>query len=195
MFFNKINQLAKLTDQELLDRYKNSQDKIYLGEIFDRYSPLVLGVSMKYLKDKEKSKDLTMHVFEKLVTELVKRNITDFKPWLYQVTKNECFMVLRKEKSSQEKEIQFQKDEDSLMEFEDFTHLTDDKINRERLLIQLEECINNLNTEQQQSIQLFYIEEKSYQEVSDALKFELKKVKSYIQNGKRNLKMCLEKTI
>lgn len=123
MFFSKTNQLANLTDHEVLERYKNSQDKIYVGEFFDRYSPLVFGVAMKYLKNTDKSKDLTMHVFEKLISELVKRNIDNFRPWLYQVVKNECLMVLRKEKSNQGKEAEYQKDEEGLMEFIDYSHL------------------------------------------------------------------------
>lgn len=195
MLFYQSNQLAKLTDQEILDRYKNSQDKKYISEFFNRYSTLVLGVSMKYLKDYEQAKDITMQVFEKLMSELVKRSITNFKPWLYQVTKNECLMALRKEKSNQKKEADFHYSEDAIMEFEDFSHLFSGGISRERLLTQLEECIATLKQEQQKCIQLFYIDEKSYQDVAVSTSFDLKKVKSYIQNGKRNLKLCLEKAI
>lgn len=195
MFFKPSNQLAKLTDQEILDRYKNSQDKKYISEFFDRYSTLVLGVSMKYLKDYEQAKDITMQVFEKLMTELVKRSISNFKPWLYQVTKNECLMALRKDKSNQKKEVDFQYSEEAVMEFDDFSHLFSGGIDRERLLQQLEECITTLKAEQQKCIQLFYIDEKSYQDVATVTSFELKKVKSYIQNGKRNLKICLENAL
>lgn len=195
MLFYQSNQLAKLTDQEILDRYKNSQDKKYISEFFNRYSTLVLGVSMKYLKDYEQAKDITMQVFEKLMSELVKRSITNFKPWLYQVTKNECLMALRKEKSNQKKEADFHYSEDAIMEFEDFSHLFSGGISRERLLTQLEECIATLKQEQQKCIQLFYIDEKSYHDVAVSTSFDLKKVKSYIQNGKRNLILCLEKAI
>ncbi len=196
MLFKEKNTYEKVSDLELVDFYKNSQDKKYVDELFQRYATLVFGVSMKYLKNEEQSKDLTMSVFEKLFSELIKRKIENFKPWLYQVTKNECLMLLRKEKSIGAKEEVYLKDEvKGFVEFEDDSHLFEGHINKERLLNQLEECINKLKEEQRQCVELFYLNEKCYQEVAEVTTFELKKVKSYIQNGKRNLKICLDKSI
>ncbi len=196
MLFKEKNTYEKVSDLELVDFYKNSQDKKYVDELFQRYATLVFGVSMKYLKNEDQAKDLTMSVFEKLFIELIKRKIENFKPWLYQVTKNECLMLLRKEKSLGAKEEVYLKDEvRGFVEFEDDSHLFEGHINKERLLTQLEECINKLKEEQRQCVELFYLNEKCYQEVAEVTTFELKKVKSYIQNGKRNLKICLDKSI
>lgn len=196
MLFKEKNTYEKVSDLELVDFYKNSQDKKYVDELFQRYATLVFGVSMKYLKNEDRSKDLTMSVFEKLFVELIKRRIENFKPWLYQVTKNECLMLLRKEKAVSVKEDTYIKEEEKgFVEFEDNSHLFDGHINKERLLTQLEECISQLKVEQRQCVELFYLNEKCYQEVAEETTFELKKVKSYIQNGKRNLKICLDKSI
>ena len=51
-----------------------------------------------------------------------------------------------------------------------------------------------LNPEQKQTVELFYLQEKSYKEIVDQTGFSMNDVKSYIQNGKRNLKIMLSKT-
>lgn len=193
MFFVQSNQLTNESDEDLIDRYKNSQNSIYLDELFQRYSTLVFGVAIKYLKDEASAKDITMIVFEKLITELVKRNIDRFRPWLYQVAKNECLMLLRKQKSENNRMEILEKSIEENMQFEDTSHLLDED-HREKLLLKLEECLSKLREEQITCVRLFYFDNKCYQEVADITKNEIKKVKSYIQNGKRNLKICLEKT-
>ena len=196
MLFKRTNVYAKYSDLELIECYKNSQDKKYVDELFERYATLVFGVSMKYLKSEERSKDLTMAVFEKLFIELIKRKIDNFKPWLYQVTKNECLMLLRKQKAVNAKEEVYLRDEvEGFVEFEDNSHLFDGRVDKEKLLTQLEECIQHLKEEQRTCVQMFFLNEKCYHEVAEITSFDLKKVKSYIQTGKRNLKICLEKSL
>ena len=57
----------------------------------------------------------------------------------------------------------------------------------------LKECIEQLKAEQKQCIEMFYYQKQCYQEIAEQLGMNEKKVKSYLQNGKRNLKICLEK--
>jgi RNA polymerase sigma-70 factor (ECF subfamily) len=57
----------------------------------------------------------------------------------------------------------------------------------------LEKCIETLGDEQKQCVKLFYLQEKCYKEITESTGFDMNKVKSYIQNGKRNLKICMEK--
>lgn len=56
----------------------------------------------------------------------------------------------------------------------------------------LEKCIEHFAGEQKECIRLFYFDNKSYREIAATLKQDEKKVKSHLQNGKRNLKICLE---
>ncbi len=176
----------KLTDQELLVIYCNKDDKQALAILFKRYYHLVFGVAMKYLQEQELAKDLTMQVFEKLITELKKHQIDYFKSWLYRVAQNACLMELRK-KNSNTKPL-----EESILRSMENDAETHHIVEKERLLVSMENELANLPPEQQQCITLFYLERKSYNDICQLTGFTFKEVKSYIQNGKRNLKIKLQ---
>ena len=182
MLFRSKKTYQSLSDEELVHLYKDKMSSEVIGEIYIRYGHLVMGTSMKYLKNKADAEDLTMHVFEQLPTKLVSHSIQRFKSWLYMVTKNECLMLLRK-KGRLTSEITKE------LESKDEIHLKEE---REVQLNLLEEAITTLKDEQRQCIELFYLEQKSYQEIVTLLKWDLNKVKSAIQNGKRNLRINLE---
>ncbi len=182
MLFRSRKTYQSLSDEELVQVYKDKSSSVVIGEIYTRYGHLVMGTSMKYLKNKADAEDLTMQVFEQLPNKLVSHNIQRFKSWLYMVTKNECLMLLRK-KGRLTTEITKE------LESSDELHLKEEK---EVQLNLLEEAITTLKDEQRRCIELFYLEQKSYQEIVSELKMDVNKVKSAIQNGKRNLKLNLE---
>jgi RNA polymerase sigma factor (sigma-70 family) len=171
------------SDQDLLTAYQKSGQSSAFTELFSRYQSLVLGTCIKYLKDRDEAQDATMSIFEKLIEKLKTEEVQHFKSWLYMVTKNHCLMELRKKG----KEIP-----SDLMEIPLPVHHTDDKEELENDLNALEECIETLKVDQQTCVRLFYLKQNSYQQVSEQTSFDLKAVKSFIQNGKRNLKQCLE---
>jgi RNA polymerase sigma factor (sigma-70 family) len=174
--------VRKYSDEELVLIYAQKPSRDILQVIFERYGHLVLGLCMKYLRQMENAEDLCAAVFEKLPTLLIKHEINNFKSWLYRVVKNECLMLLRKKKSYT---IQI-----------DDAHIEAEQINdpeqREKEIRLLETALLELNTTQRECISLFYLQELSYQEISLQTGLEIKKVKSHIQNGKRNLKIKLE---
>ena len=182
----KLKGAKELDDESLLNFYQQSGELYLLNELFGRYMHLVFGVCMKYLKNEEDSKDEVMNIFESLIDKLPNQEIDTFKGWLYVVTKNHCLMVLRKKKkedSTLNSEVDM---ENHLllhpnMEETDFLKEVD-----------LEKALNLLNGEQRKCIELFYLENKSYKEIASLYTMELNKVKSYIQNGKRNLKKIIE---
>lgn len=174
-------------DQELLTEYRKSASLEVLGQLYGRYMHLVYGLCMKYLKDEEKSKDAVMQIFEQLISKLKIHEVSNFKNWLYTLARNYCLMELR---SSNRHE--FVPMEENFMEKDAFVHLDIDDT-RERKLTVMERCMEKLPREQKDSINLFYLEQKCYKEIVDITGFDLNKVKSYIQNGKRNLKICIEK--
>ena len=177
-------------DEALLKEFQENKNLDVLGILYQRYMHLVFGVCMKYLQEKETAEDAVTHIFEKLIVELPRHEVDNFKSWLYVLTKNHCLMQLRSVKSEQKKMEGWQYEQESFMESAEEVHPIDEE---ERSLDSaLKECIEKLKSEQKQCIRLFYYESKSYKEVADALKLEEKKVKSYIQNGKRNLKICIE---
>jgi RNA polymerase sigma factor (sigma-70 family) len=147
---------------------------------------------MKYLKNEERCQDAVMQIFEKLFTDFHKHKIEKFKPWLHTVTRNHCLILLRKDQSVLQKEKKFQIEQDLFMETEDDLHL-DNTNDKDKQLSCLKEAILDLNQEQKVCIEMFYLQEKSYKEIADETGFSEKKVKSYIQNGKRNLKIKLMK--
>lgn len=178
------------SDSELLNQYVQSGDLEILGILYYKYIHLVYGVCLKYLNEREESKDAVNKIFENLIYEIPKFEIQNFRSWLYVVTKNYCLMEIRKKKTEKNR---FEKySHDIFMESTDISHPIDEVSDGNSLHRNLKLCIDKLKDEQRSCIQLFYFEEKCYQEISDELKLELKKVKSYIQNGKRNLKICLE---
>ncbi len=179
------------TDTELLDIYLKEYNQEILGELYSRYIHLVYGVCLKYFKDRERAKDAVIELYEKILVEIGKHTITNFKSWLYVVTKNYCLMELRKRKPGEL--ILTSSDEElaGFMENEQELHLID-KDRDEQLEQALTDCIAKLKAEQKECIQLFYYENRCYREIAVLLKIEEKKVKSFIQNGKRNLKICLE---
>ncbi len=178
------------TDEELIALYCKTNDREYVGRLFERYATFVFAVSMKYLKDKEKSRDNTMLVFEKLLESLIRFEVKNFKAWLHMITRNQCLMTLRSEKTRNKNIGRFASDEESFMENGMVPH-HDEENETEMNLALLPEAIKNLADKQRICIELFYLQEKSYVEVAEETGFTLNEVKSYIQNGKRNLKIYL----
>lgn len=180
-------------DSILIQKYQATADQRYLAELYTQYTHLVFGVCMKYFKNEAAAQDALMNIYEELISKVLKHDILDFQPWLYMLTRNHCLMVLRKEKSSQQKFDDFSIEQINTVQNDSFLHLTNGSENTELLEQQLSECLAQLKTEQEQCVRLFYIQEKAYKEIAEITKHELKKVKSFIQNGKRNLKICLER--
>lgn len=174
----------------LIQEYISSADPDVLGELYSPYMHLVYGVCLKYLENREEAKDGVMQIFEKLMIEIPKHEILNFKSWLYVMTKNFCLMELRSRKSKSKKFDSYQKDQEHFMESTEEWHPIDEE--NAKLSEALKQCIEKLKDDQQRCIQLFYFEDKCYQEISESLRMEEKKVKSHLQNGKRNLKICLE---
>ena len=184
MFGNKQKKYKLKTDEELVTLYKLERSSTYIAIIYERYGHLVMGTCMKYLKNEVESQDITMQIFEELHSKLLKHEINYFKSWLYMVTKNECFMFLRKSKSQNTTDFSERYDVEQTIE---------DVQAKEKSLELLENAIEDLKPEQKRCVKLFYLEEKSYQQISAELNLSLMQVKSAIQNGKRNIKLQLEK--
>lgn len=174
-------------DLSLVAAYQKSGDLEVLGELYNKYMHLVFGVCFNYFKDEEQSKDAVMQIFEELVTKLRIHQVQNFKSWLHVLTRNHCLMALRK--SSKNPTIAL---DDNFMENDELVHLDIDNTKETQLTI-MEKCMETLSEEQRKSVDLFYLQEKCYKEVAEITGYDMLKVKSYIQNGKRNLKICIEK--
>ena len=184
-------ELKKLNDLELIALYKQSKDSNLVGVLYHRYTHLIFGVSMKYLKNEQDAQDASILIFEKLLSDLLKYQIQEFKSWLYVLCKTFCLMQLRSGAAIQRKEKEMQNYLTVSMEYEPELHLFNNN-DKEIQLTFMEDCLKKLNRDQQICIELFYLHEKSYLEVSIETNFDLNNVKSFIQNGKRNLKNCIE---
>lgn len=191
MFFKPKGNDSIESDDHLIRLFKKTGDLEILGALYGKYMHLVYGVCLKYLKDREASQDATMQIFEKLIIELPKREVANFKPWLHVITKNHCLMHLRSEKVRSSRQEKIVAEENYFMENSTILHLNNEQVLEQNLQL-LKFCIDRLKDEQKECVKLFYIEEQCYQEIAENLKIDLKKVKSYIQNGKRNLKICME---
>ncbi len=178
---------GSLTDKELVTLYKQSGELSVLGELYQRYMELVYGVCLKYLKEPETAKDSVMLIFEELVLKLKKHEVDNFRAWLHQVAKNHCLMQLRTPKKLKTVEIKI-----DIVQSEENVHLNG-VLEKEENFKKLEYCIGTLTSDQQKTIRLFYLEEKCYNEIVEITGLEWNQVRSFIQNGRRNLKICMEK--
>jgi RNA polymerase sigma factor (sigma-70 family) len=170
-FIKKIS--SSFSDSELVVQYKQTESMETLGDLYSRYMDLLYGVCLKYFKNPDEAQDAVIHIFEELVTKVKKYEIENFKGWLYQLAKNHCLM--------------------KLMHLTENMHL-DAVMEKESNLIVMEHCIEQLPEEQKKSIQLFYLQEKCYKEIAETTALDINKVRSFIQNGRRNLKICMDKT-
>lgn len=175
------------TDEELLLEYKKSNSQDVLATLYLRYADLVYGVCLKYLKDAEAAKDAVMNIYTELLQKLAQHEVENFKNWLYVLAKNHCLMQLRKERKMIMVEFH-----PAVMQSEDYSHL-DSMLSKEQDFKKLEQCLERLPGEQKQSIELFYLQNKCYNEIVEETGMDWNKVRSLIQNGRRNLKICMEK--
>lgn len=179
-----------LTDQELLELFYTKQDNDLLGYLLQRYTLLLFGVCMKYLKDEETAKDGVQQIFLKALQQVPRFKISFFKSWIYMVAKNHCLMYLR----NHHKHIPLELEEHFVQQVPDENGIRE-KLEKEKLLELIEEGMATLGSEQKQCVTLFYLDKKSYQEISQNTGLSLLQVKSFIQNGKRNIKVWVEKRI
>lgn len=190
LFGSTLN--SSLTDEELISKYRFSHDSGYLGELFLRYLPYVYGVSLGMLKHQKDAEDLTLTVFHKISSDLKRIEVKDFSAWLYQLTKNLCNIEVKKKSAGADdsKNIlieELSRTNDSGL-FINASEEKDSKIDANNLRL----AINTLNESQKVCIDLFYMQNKSYQEVAEATGYSLNQVKTHIQNGKRLLKTYIE---
>ena len=184
----KSDKYQHLSDQEILECFYQDHNNEWLGHLLQRYTLLLLGVTMKYLKNEEEAKDSVQQIFLKVIQELHKYKVEYFKSWLYMVAKNHCLMRIREKQGKITSEIN-ERLQAAPGEQMDMQALNDN----DHTLELMENALKELNPEQQQCVTLFYLQKKTYQQVSEETGYSMLQVKSYIQNGKRNLKILIEK--
>jgi RNA polymerase sigma-70 factor (ECF subfamily) len=180
-------------DEELALNYFNSGDKRYVGELFEKHVRTVFGVCLFYFRDKDVARDVVMQIFEKLLVELRKTKVKNFKAWLGFVVRNHCLSELRKTKGKRflpETYLDFEIRDANLEDEEKIAEVSEDD-----LLQYLKETLPMLKDKQKLCVELFYMDNYSYQQISEKTGFLIPEVKSYIQNGKRNLKLMIEQKI
>jgi RNA polymerase sigma factor (sigma-70 family) len=175
------------SDEQLIESFRKTASQDVLAILFSRYTAMIYGVCLKYLKDRNDAQDATMQLFEKLGDRIIKHEIKTFRSWLYVMARNECLMQIRAKKGKFTKEF-----DPNVVENELLLHPVEEE-DGEADLARLERCIETLAGEQKACVKLFYLEEMCYKDIAAKTGFDAGKVKSYIQNGKRNLKLCMDK--
>lgn len=179
--------MKQLNQQELIHRYCKEQNPEALAELFRRVLHLTFGISMKYLKNKMEAEDLVSDLYLKLQVDLCRFNILDFSAWVSMVTKNMALSQLRtKSRNPKEESL------GNFMELESVDHLLEVE-EKETLLLCLENCLNQLQGNQKRCVSLFFLENKSYSEIQEITQLDFKSVKTHLQNGKRMLRLLMEK--
>jgi len=185
-----FNKKTNKTDEELVNAYRENGNKNLLGDLFKNHVQSVYGTCLFYLQDKDEAKDAVMNIFEKLMVELRQNEIKNFKAWLGFVVRNHCISAIRKRNSAFKNTKGYYDYEFKDANYE--TELKIESVNDEKMFQNLQECLPKLKEAQRKCIELFYLKNLSYQQISELTQYELNEVKSYIQNGKRNLKLLIE---
>jgi RNA polymerase sigma-70 factor (ECF subfamily) len=178
------------SDEALLELYRTTGDLEPLGELYNKYMHLVYGLCLRYLESREDSRDAVILIFERLAEEIPRHEIRNFKSWLYVLSKNYCLMLIRSRKLKDRKQGIWVIEQESSVEFQEELHPMDRE--GQEMDERLQACIERLKAEQKDCIRLFYFQNWSYRQIAEILHMEEKKVKSHLQNAKRNLKICLE---
>ena len=184
-FLKSSRKLQTPDDEQLLEAYRNNGDLKLLARLYEKYMHLVYGVCLKYLKDEDAAKDAVMQIFEELIVKVTRHEVRQFKSWLYVLSRNYCLMQIRADKKLDTRPI------DEFMELADDMH--HDNAYPEDDIVALERCKQKLPPAQKICVDLFYMDEQCYKDIASHTGYSMNEVKSYIQNGKRNLKICLEK--
>ncbi|HEX6181528.1 MAG TPA: sigma-70 family RNA polymerase sigma factor [Chitinophagaceae bacterium] len=187
-FLKNISQSSS-SDADLVKTYQQHRQLEILAELYQRYMELVYGVCLKYLPDSETARDAVMNIFEELVQKLPNHDVDNFRGWLYTVAKNHCLMQIRSRKNIKITELTT-----VVVQSDENLHLNGE-LEKEEHLQKMEQCLGTLPAEQKQCVELFYLQSKSYNEIVEATGFDWKQVRSFIQNGRRNLKICMDKTV
>ncbi|MDD2636779.1 MAG: sigma-70 family RNA polymerase sigma factor [Bacteroidales bacterium] len=187
----KLNAYSKMPDNELIAYYKKHKDKECIGELYKRYTGLTYAICLKYHKDSEKAREAVLEIFEDLIDKLLIHEVKNFKSWLFTVARNHVLLSFRSKKYETQFIDNYKKYQNDFMEQDKV--LYPDYISNEKNYQELEKCIDQLKDEQKNCIVLFYLQEKSYVEVAEITGYTMKEVKSFLQNGKRNLKILMSK--
>jgi len=188
LFLKLFRRKTALTDADYLSEYRRTGNLTDLGELYERHMDMVFAICFRYLRDEDDAKDAVMQVFEQLITDLRTNDVRNFKSWLHSLTRNYCLMQLRSKRIMVSNEGLF--DDEAYEALVAHTPENNDELDVQ--LADLGDCLQTLVVEQRKSVELFYFQQLCYQQIADQTGFALTKVKSYLQNGKRNLKLCME---
>ncbi len=178
-----------LSDEDLIKAYKADADPTHVAALYGKYIELVKGLCLKYLKNNTDSDDAVMDIYELLVKKLKTHEVEHFKSWLYILSKNHCLGKLRDNKKKTDWENDYLTTVDETSSFHPF-----DEDIKEHMLVKMEGCLEKLNDRQKACITRFYIEKQSYEDITSSLSMSWNRVRSLIQNGRRNLKICIEQS-
>ncbi|HUR11427.1 MAG TPA: sigma-70 family RNA polymerase sigma factor [Flavitalea sp.] len=189
MAFLKIIKDDGVPDEELVLKYKSGADQQVLAVVFQRYMELLYGVCLKYLSDPEEAQDAVMQIYQEITVKLLQHDVQHFKNWLYTVAKNHCLMKLRSSKNLKTINLT-----EETMQFDEELHLNG-MLEKEENFIKMDKCLKTLDPQQRQAVELFYLQGSCYKQIAQATGLDWNRVRSFIQNGRRNLKICMEKRI
>lgn len=179
-----------MPDERLLERYKETKDLKWISQLFGRYVHLIYGVCLRYTPDVREAEDMTMEVYEKITSKALTHNVKQFKSWVYIVAKNHCLEKIRKMTGRRTESF-----DPTFMQLAAEFHPIDEVVTtelKESQFKRMEDCMNRLNDQQRKSIELFYYKNKTYSQIAAIIEDEVSQVRSYLQNGRRNIKKCVE---
>ena len=177
--------LDNLTDEQLVQKIVNNDKELY-SQIIKRYQTKLTRYANYLLSDQDKANDV---VQEALIKAYINLNGFDtkkkFSSWLYRIVHNEAINMVEKHK----KVIPL----DPELEFDSGMDVEEDYIKSE-LSTHAQKCLEQMDLIYSEPLSLYYLEDKSYDEISDILRLPIGTVGTRINRAKVIMrKICQNK--
>lgn len=180
---------AQASDEDVVKLVQGGKKELY-REIVIRYETKLLRYATYLLRDEDEAADVVQSAFVKAYINLQGFNTKKkFSSWIYRIVHNEAINAIKKK----HKEISLD-DNDWVKNIADDQESAEEEISREQAQEVLRQHLADMPVTYSEPLELFYIEEKSYEEISDILHLPMGTVGTRISRGKKALKKIYEKS-
>lgn len=178
----------KLSDEDLVELVRSKDQELY-RVVVERYQSRLLRFATYLIKDPDKAADVVQEAFIKAFINLKGfKTKKKFSSWIYRIVHNEAINQIKKEK----KKISFEEN-DWLKQLASKEVSMEEKLVKKEARIMVKKCLNQLPLVYRSPLTLFYLEERSYEEISDILKIPVGTVGTRINRGKKMMKVIIGK--
>ena len=168
-------------ESSLLLKYLKTNDLSYLLELYRPYMHLVYGLAFKYVKDPKQSQEIVYCIFKKLIKDIKRQEVRVFGNWLYNLSLDFCKQWRDRGRTESDQIVALGGSTQTPVEFYD--DKDDDSFEEE--ISSMEDEVMRIKSQQEKCSQLFFKEQRCFQEIADITGWEVSEIKYHVKNAKR----------